>query len=245
MKKWICLLCALLVFLCGCGKEPKRKPSVELTRRQLQILEQEGLPGDYQQLLPSQKEAIVAIEEMLRYAEEKYGEEFVYAGYIPSGLMEPEQLMAYPASGSEALHRFTVTTTPEGYADDYIAVRCREPFEGYLSQNFQKFCPSVQGIVYGNITELSLTEVPCEGDAFDGNTAASLMIFLNGDTCTDEEYLEFESSCEQFLRQHRLYGMAQIIRIKGESFQKLTRFNYTDYLSQEHYDRREELSVQP
>lgn len=46
-----------------------------------------------------------------------------------------------------------------------------------------------------------------------------------------------------YLAEHQLYGMAQIILLKDGKIAYLTKYNFTDYLSEEYYTVRETLYV--
>ena len=82
---------------------------ISLTERQTEILSAMSLPTEYEALTWTQKKAIVAIEEMLQAVELKYGREFAYAGYTAKGILEPEQLWAYPVDGNRETETFVVT----------------------------------------------------------------------------------------------------------------------------------------
>ena len=111
--------------------------NVELNKRQKSILEAEGLPTDYEKLTWTQKRAIVSIEEMLQYVDEKYNKTFLYAGYVPAGPMETEHLIAYPSDGDKQDESFTITRTENGYEDDYISVVINDDFFDYVSNGIQ------------------------------------------------------------------------------------------------------------
>ena len=89
-----------LVCLTSCGKTGtsghKWQNSDTLNEWQMDLLEAQGLPTDIEQLTPSQKRSIQHIYEMINYLNEKYDEEFVYAGYVEPGVMDEETLYAYP-----------------------------------------------------------------------------------------------------------------------------------------------------
>lgn len=62
----------------------------QLTPRQTEILQQEGLPADINKLTQRQKKSIIDIEEMLQYAERKYGIQLVYVDYTAEKELESE-----------------------------------------------------------------------------------------------------------------------------------------------------------
>lgn len=73
------LLLSSILSAVGCSVE---RDSVEepdhLTQRQEELLEEMGLPTEYDSLTDSQKNAITSIEDCLTYLEDKYHEEFRY-----------------------------------------------------------------------------------------------------------------------------------------------------------------------
>lgn len=58
--------------------ESTEKKKYELNERQIEILESEGLPGNYSELNSTQKKAIKEIEELLVVLENKYNIKFIY-----------------------------------------------------------------------------------------------------------------------------------------------------------------------
>ena len=75
-------------------KSNKGESTMILTERQKAILDAQGLPTDYDELYPAQKSAITAIEIMLNYLDQRYGDGFAYEGYISAGGTQKETLLA-------------------------------------------------------------------------------------------------------------------------------------------------------
>ncbi len=105
MKRYISLITAAVLsasMVSSCGKADNSSSghkwlnSETLNEWQKSLLKAEGLPTDIEQLSPSQKRSIQHIYEMITYLNEKYDEEFVYAGYVEPGVMDEETLYAYP-----------------------------------------------------------------------------------------------------------------------------------------------------
>ncbi len=119
----IFLLFASILSDVGCRVE---RDSVEepdhLTQRQEELLEEMGLPTEYDSLTDSQKNAITSIEDCLTYLEDKYHEEFRYLSYAKAGPLEEEHLEAYPASETPSDVVTVYRTYEDGeyhYEDDY------------------------------------------------------------------------------------------------------------------------------
>ncbi len=88
--------------------------TVILGERQKRILKEAGLSQDYESLSLTQKSAIESIEQMLTYLETTYNEPFSYRGYIARGILDKEQLFAYPEKGNEN----DVVTVTRSYQND-------------------------------------------------------------------------------------------------------------------------------
>ena len=210
-----------------------------LNKRQESILSKQGLPTNFNELTASQQNAIVAIEDMLQYVENKYDTSFSYAGYSPEGYMEKEHMRAYPSDGDMQTDSFTISKTETGYTDDYIHVAINTDFSSYICENVQPFALGAEVKVYSEITETLLREVPSDMWEFDGNVESSIWIFIDGATYEEKEFPIFKMFFNDMMEKHSLYGTAQIILLKEGKLQYLTEYNYTDYLSEEHYSNRE------
>ena len=254
MKKrpvvWLIIgLTILVIGVCGCMKkqtddQSNNESKVTLSERQKNILAEQGLPTEYDALPAHQQRAIVAIEEMLSYAEDKYDMAFSYAGYAEAGPMEEEHMRAYPSSGHMAVDSFTITKTENGYEDDYIRVAAVPCFTEYLTGQLKAFLPEVEIQVYGKITKTTLAEIPTAETDFDGKVSSSLCVFVDGATCTPEEFETFKAQYADFMQEHQLYGMAEVVLLKEGKLVYLSRYNYTDYLSEEVCYSRDTVSVQ-
>lgn len=251
MKKWICILTAmvLLAGMCSCsGKEqgsPKNPTqTVVLTERQKKILTDNGLSPEYDELTTSQQSAIDAIEKMLVYLENKYGLAFSYEAYLAPFAMEQEQLMAYPSAGPNQSDCVTVTTTKDGYHDDYVAVASTDLFASYVANGLSELHPGIVVQVYPQITKTYLEMVPERETELDGNVESSLVIFVDANTCSESEFQELQSNFENWMRQHELYGIVRLLRLKEDTIQYLTKYNYVDYLGSEYCDSDLNFSIQ-
>ena len=213
-----------------------------LNERQIEILREEDLPTDFGELTYTQQKAITAIETMLSYLDEKYDDEFAYAGYIAESVLEPEQLIAYK-KGTSDFDCFTVTTTENGYEDNYIESAASPLFSEYIYDLVKGLCPNTEMRVYARITATDLTEIPAEKALFDGTTEGSILVFLDGQTCDEARYANVLAVFEQLMKEHKIYCSAQMIRTKNDVITDLTRYNYTDYLSEEYYSDRERIYV--
>ena len=69
------------------------------------------------------------------------------------------------------------------------------------------------------------------------------MVFIDGADLSEQDFREFETDFKEYLTGHQLYGTAQLILLKADQLVYLTKYNYTDYLSEEYYTLRETLYV--
>ena len=88
MKRTFSLIIAaaltLGVFSCGSPHTTKNSKPV-LNDWQKEVLAAEGLPTEADQLTDAQLRSIQRIYEMITYLNDKYDEEFIYAGYLGNG----------------------------------------------------------------------------------------------------------------------------------------------------------------
>lgn len=238
----------LTLGVCGCAGNNSDLPGntesvVSLNQRQKDILAEQGLSTEYTELLTSQKMAIIAIEEMLSYAEEKYNTSFSYAGYGAPSFLEREYMRAYPTSGDKETDCFTITKTDTGYVDDYINVAANAVFVSYVCDGIKTILPDTEVKVYAEITKTSLDEVPTADTELQGKIESSLMVFIDGADLSEQDFRDFKTDFNEYLTGHQLYGTAQLILLKADQLVYLTKYNYTDYLSEEYYTLRETLYV--
>lgn len=244
----IVILIILMIGMCGCNMNNSDLPNnaeskVSLNQRQKDILAEQGLPTDYSELSVSQQRAIVAIEEMLLYVENKYSTSFSYAGYTAQSALEKEHMRAFPTSGDMETDSFTITRTDDGYADDFINTAANTMFASYVCESVKSLAPNTEIKVFTEITETSLLEVPTDVADFDGQVESSLWIFVDGTTFAEQDLSTFKSQFTEFMKEHKLYGMAQVIFLKEGKIAYPTKYNFTDYLSDDHYVSRETLYI--
>ena len=212
------IVCSLILMIgvCGCTMNNSDLPSnteseVSLNQRQKDILTEQGLSTEYMELSASQQKAIVAIEEMLVYVETKYNTSFSYAGYSAQSSLEKEHMRAFPTSGDMETDSFTITKTETGYEDDYINVAANEIYVAYLCDGIKTILPDTEIKVFAEITKTSLDEVPTVDTDLQGKVESSLWIFIDGATFSGQDLTEFKASFNDYLTEHQLYGMVQII----------------------------------
>lgn len=214
-----------------------------LSERQQQILKEENLPTDYEKLTVSQKMAIASMEEMLQYAEKKYNESFLYAGYVFKSVVEEEHMIAYPENGDKEEDCFTITKTDDGYEDNYVAVKIQDDFIDYIYDNILSFSNDTPMRVYGTVLGADMEKLPDAISEVDGKVTSSLLVFLDGETFDAEDIQEFESDVASVLREHELYGQVQFILLNKGILTELSKYNYLDYLDKKYYMIRDDLYI--
>ncbi len=246
----IIALLVLMVGLCGCRNNnfeasSNSEPEVTLSQRQIDILTEQGLPTEYAELSVLQQDAIIEIENMLCYAEEKYNTSFSYVGYSPQTSLEQEHMRAYPTSGNKETDSFTITKTDTGYEDDYINVAANAMFVSYVYDGVKTLLPDTEIKVFAEITNTSLTEteVPTVDTDFSGKVESSLWVFIDGATFSEQDLNIFKTDFNEYLTDHQLYGMARLILLNDNEIAYLTKYNYTDFLSDKHCVEQETLYV--
>lgn len=221
-----------IIYLSGCLTKVSLTSEEEptLSERQKEILQNNGLPTDYDSLTPEQQRSITAIEEMLSYIEDKYGEEFTYSGYVDE--YGVETLTVYPSGEHTDFDMVTVTRKNDYggyiYEDDYPAVFLREDFESYLAEYFHTVTKDV--IIFSNIYETNYDRLPEDGVVLDGMVKSRNTVFLPADSMDSSSYDVIGREFQAWMQEHSFTGTTQLIFIDRQDFSKLSRYNYSDYL---------------
>lgn len=253
MKKNIdfLIIVVLLFIMIGMGGCTMKKSDVQkntelevvLTQRQKDILAEQGLPTEYTELSASQQRAIIAIEDMLDYAEKKYNTSFSYFGYSAISPLENEHMHAFPTSGDIETDSFTITKTKNGYTDDYMNVAANALFVSFISDEINKMLPNINVNVFAKITKTTLDEVPTADTDFQGKIESSMFVFIDSAVFTEQDLNCFKEEFKDYLTEQKLYGIVQLILLKNDKILYITKYNYTAYLSKEHYTAREVLYI--
>lgn len=221
MKKQIALLTSAILavsMVTSCGKSinsssqtgHKWQNSETLNEWQKNLLEAEGLPTDIDQLTPSQKRSIQHIYEMITYLNEKYDEEFVYAGYIEPGAMQSEELYAYSLSDKKK-RTVTVKIDSDGnLTDDYqsksVADYCEDLIDDWIhsylgTDDYRYFATP-------NACYIEMSEIKDEN--FQWKYGATNMIYLKMDEYNFDELEKFAVNYAKFLYEHKIDGSHRI-----------------------------------
>ena len=211
------------------------KEETVLTDRQKDILKEKGLPTDFNELTYSQQNAIIEIEEMLSYLEDKYDTEFLYGGYTPKQYMDEKTLYAYPKGGDSYFDIITVTEGEDGYEDTYMEMMIEDSYSEYIYSYLKELRPETEMRVYADVGETTLEEIPEDYTEFDGRVGSFTLVYLDSTNFNESELEGFKEEVHALMEEHGIYGRIRIILMREDKIQFLTKYNNTDYISSEHY----------
>ncbi len=229
MKKLIALITTAIIsasMVSSCGKAGdssnvssttslsssghKWQNSDTLNEWQIDLLEAQGLPTDIEQLTPSQKRSIQHIYEMITYLNEKYDEEFVYAGYVEPGVMDEEVLYARSLS-DEKQRAVTVKIDDNGaFTDDYqsksVSDYCEELIDNWIHSYLEKDDYRYYSVV--NACDIQMSEI--KNDDFQWKYGAENMIFIKMNEYDFDTLEKFAVNYAKFLYEHHISGSHRI-----------------------------------
>lgn len=257
MKKLITLFTATItsvVCLGSCGRTQTTKPpqasinasQVETSNQksndilndwQKEVLAAEGLPTEADKLSESQLKSIQRIYEMITYLNDKYYEEFIYAGYLEPAANQTETLYAYPRLLGNDYGRNTVTVkaTKDGFTDDY-SDRSIVDYAEEMANDFMKdYFDSDQVIAFFrvNACDIKKNEV-IDGD-FQWKLGVSDIIFVNEDICNADQVEEFAVNYAKWLYEHELDGNHRINILQHYDVNKITYGEIADMYDTDYY----------
>ena len=240
------------IMICSCGMKKnnsdesknitlKSKPELVLNERQKEILEEVGLPTEAEKLDSSQQEAIIAIDEMLTAVEKKYNRSFSYSGYVEQGPLESEHLIAYPSEGNPRTDSFEVRKKDNGYEDDYMNVAIRDDYAKYVEEIITSNLHNEHIRVFTEIYTTELTSVPENKQDYKGKVSSWKSVFLY--LTDNDEIPKYVQSIQEILKNENLKYDCEVIFLKEDVIDKLTEYNYEDYLSSDYYVQKEAVEV--
>lgn len=224
--------------------------STELTQRQRDLLEEMGLPADYDKLTDTQKNAVTSIEAMLSYLESKYQEEFCYLSYAEAGALEKEHLEAYPASGTLSDVVTVYRTYEDGeyhYEDDYANIRVKPLYESRVRDFAVQSFPGSGLKVFSDIRNCGqdadrqdITE-----DNILQTVSAVTYIFISESVCTEAQFRDFTEACAQWMKSQCRGVAAQIcLRLTDAAqWERIDATGYEDKLREDIFVAEAECAV--
>ena len=257
MKKLIILFTATItsvVCLGSCGRTQTTKPpqtsintsQVETSNQesndilndwQKEVLAAEGLPTEADELTDSQLSSIQRIYEMIAYLNDKYDEEFIYAGYLEPASNQTETLYAYPRLLGNDYGRNTVTVkaTNDGFSDDY-SDRSIVDYAEEMANDFMKdYFDSDQVIAFFKVNSCDIKKNEVVDGDFQWKLGVSDIIFVNEDICNADQVEEFAVNYAKWLYEHELDGRHRINIVKDMDVTQIIYGEISDIYDYDNY----------
>lgn len=205
---------------------------IELTEQQREILDQLELPEELEELTANQKKAVIRIDEMLTYLENKYSMEFYYSGYTAGEIFGEEKLTAFPVGGNPLTETVTVKTDNWGnLVDDYAWVRAKglydgavtKLFEGQLKENCAKVLTINGETSVTDIRDLTLEQM-------NGQFQADSIVFIRGEF-TKDQLISATEAFGNWAVMNGFLGSVQVVQLDaGQALNTITMGNYQELL---------------
>ena len=256
MKKLISLITTAILavsMVTSCGKSNsssqtghKWENSETLNEWQKSLLEAQGLPTDIEKLTSSQKRSIQHIYEMIIYLNEKYDEEFVYAGYVEPGLMDEETLYARSLSDKKK-RTVTVKIDSDGdFTDDYMGSSVADYCENLIGDYVRSYFGSKDVAYFMSVNDSdinSLKEVK-DGD-FNWDIGVQNIFFLSNDEVTLDEIEAFSHEYAKWLFKHSIVSENQFNIVRNTDMRNISYSNYATYYHEKYFVSRFSLHINP
>ncbi|MBP3745837.1 MAG: hypothetical protein J6I47_00035 [Ruminococcus sp.] len=224
-----------LVCLTSCGKAGnsssghKWQNSDTLNEWQMDLLEAQGLPTDIEQLTPSQKRSIQHIYEMINYLNEKYDEEFVYAGYVEPGVMDEETLYAYPKQYGAEGGKNTVEVTLDDngdFTDTYSDMGVSSYLEKLIGDYVRGYFKSdeIAYFMTVNASDIKSMDEVKNGD-FQWKIGLMNSFFFSDKYFTQEDIEKFAPIFAKWLYEHKIVSDNHMNIVRNVDVKKATYSN--------------------
>ena len=240
MKRTFSLITAaaltLGLFSCGSPHTTKNSKPV-LNDWQKEVLAAEGLPTEADQLTDAQLRSIQRICEMITYLNEKYNEEFIYAGYLEPAANQTETLYAYPRLLGNDYGRNTVTVkaAKDGFTDDY-SDRSIVDYAEEMANDFMKdYFDSDQVIAFFKVNACDIKKNEVVDGDFQWKLGVSDIIFVNEDICNADQVEEFAVNYAKWLYEHELDGRHRINIVKDMDVTQIIYGEISDIYDYDNY----------
>ena len=109
-------------------------------------------------------------------------------------------------------------------------------------QNIQPLCPNAKmKLILDSYTKLD--EIPTDYTKFDGNVSGFALLFIDSETCTEEEFHELKKQSESFLKTHKLYFNVRMFYEKPGYIDEIDDYNFSDYFFDEYCIFEEDFDI--
>lgn len=240
MKRTFSLITAaaltLGLFSCGSPHTAKNSKPV-LNDWQKEVLAAEGLPTEANQLTDAQLRSIQRIYEMITYLNEKYNEEFIYAGYLEPAANQTETLYAYPRLLGNDYGRNTVTVkAAKGVFTDDYSDRSIVDYAEEMANDFMKdYFDSDQVIAFFKVNACDIKKNEVVDGDFQWKLGVSDIIFVNEDICNADQVEEFAVNYAKWLYEHELDGRHRINIVKDMDVTQIIYGEISDIYDYDNY----------
>lgn len=243
----VLLTICVIFFSCACSRNPKGNGSmnstpeevdVVLTQRQKDILEQMQLPKDYDELTAIQKSAIMAIEDMLSYLENKYNDTFSYTGYYETSSAAEEHLTAECSVGEVTVFRSYIDGEYT-YSDNYKVISSGPRYSEAISDYIGKSFSSGTYKVFAVVNSLDDSEK-------DLLRAASATIYVFFDhSVIESTYEGFVYRYSEWLREQsgQHATVTKFFLLRDDGLDDIYDFNYEDMILEPIYTEKMVCSI--
>ena len=203
----------------------KGEETMELTRRQIDILKLENLPTNYEQLNNSQKRSIIAIEELFSYLDAKYEITFEYVGYRAASNLDKETLIVKPEGGTSA-DIVTVVRNNGECIDDYATVYYRDAYELMLKNYISTSVSQVEVF-----SDLETAENVTDSNDLRPNVSATSGIYISQSAAQKINIRDYANIFGQWYVSNANGNSCSfsLYVIPDDIYWSITRFNRTNY----------------
>ena len=241
MKKQIALLTSALLavsMVTSCGKSTnsssqaghKWENSETLNEWQIDLLESQGLPTDIEQLSPTQKRSIQHIYEMITYLNEKYGEEFVYAGYVEPGLMDEETLYARSLSDKKQRAVTVIVDDNGDFTDDYQGASVADYCEQLIGDYIKDYFKSDEVAYYMPNFNSDINDIKdVENGNFNWDIGVQNVLFFSDKAFKSEDLEAFVPKFAEWLFEHKIIASNIFKIVKNVDVNKATSAEHNKY----------------
>jgi len=192
-----------------------KRNKVELTERQIEILEKEGLPTEYEELDSKYKKGIVNIENSLTYLEDKYpSRTFEYIGYFLNDEYN------YLTARTKSDEGYEVGVTVRSYEDGTFIDNCEFVFS--RDKHIDIVLDEAEQLLNNKKEECVRAYV----DLYPDWDELNFYIFVNSDVVNEENYSKFVDDIEIFLNEKNYKGVHRVLLVDKDNFEYMTRYNY-------------------
>lgn len=241
------LLVLCLIMLGGCGGRPGANGN--LTKRQKEILKTHFSDKEFKDLTDEEKEKIICIEEMMQEMDKKYNVDFKYRHYMADSERKTETLIvSIDTEGkNKDYNSIIITRTKDGknykYDDTYLDTKLAELSDELFTEDLVKKLKIKDYFVKSRITETDLTKITTKTSDLKGKITGHYIIYLNADEISQTKLEQIKDKFETWMQTNEIYGFANIVVLKGESFKEVTADNYSKYLGKDYSEYKETVYV--